>query len=431
MFADITESMVAQGFPITASGYYSLQKNLYVGVPAVPSKKNWHVFSRDDRPCVLKVLADDVTVDLNGFVLAASTEHTQGLALVYVATGVKNFTLKQGHLMTCCVGVFLDIRCSNSTLVNLQVSNFLEKGILSYSPQGLFVSDCIVGPNLSIFYTMSQELYALVRYGSAITPSELAAWQNFSDNLALAETSHVAGISIVPDAKHDAPYPAEKDTGSGVVLRNVQVTQLTMNFREHSLLLGVGVITNTVSKARGILGEVLPEWYLLRKTASKRLQVGFYPSLQEKDTSFATDAGGFLVNTGYTSDGYEEQVTVWVRGVDREGNGVRGVQAILVVGAGSPLLENVQTEMPIFATLSSRVLLPAPKHVEKIDLTSAKRAFQVVVLPSPTQTDKYCCPNVEGAASAYFSRERASFDVRPGGNQRPILTGSIFGIGSK
>jgi hypothetical protein len=83
--------MVARGFPIAASGYYSLQKNLYVGIPATPSKKNWHVFSSDDRPCILKVLADNVTVDLNGFVLAASTEHTQGLVLAYVAPGVKNF----------------------------------------------------------------------------------------------------------------------------------------------------------------------------------------------------------------------------------------------------------------------------------------------------------------------------------------------------
>jgi hypothetical protein len=275
------------------------------------------------------------------------------------------------------------------------------------------------------FTTMSQELYTLTLYGSALRPSEVRAWQNFSDDLSLAETSHVAGVAVVPDAAHDAPYPVEVDTGSDVVLEGVRVLRLRMNFREHSLLLGVGVVTNAVTKATGALGEVLPEWYVLRRTGSSRVRAGFYPSLEEPQRAFITDARGFLINTGDVPD-YEPQVTSWVRGVDREGNAVRGVQAVLIVGAGKPTLTDVVTEMPVFATLSPRVLLPAPKFVEKLDLASAKRAFDIVVLPAPPPVDLPCCSRI--GAAAYFSRESVQFNVQPQGNVNPLLTGSIYGV---
>jgi hypothetical protein len=313
----ITQGMVAKGYVVPMPGTYSLQQTLFVSIPALPSEKNWAVFAQG-RPCAMSVQADGVTLDLNGFTLAASTEHSRGLVLVHVAPGVKNFSVINGYLQTCSIGVFFELGCVSGTVRDLSISNFLEKGILSYSPQGLTIANCVVGPNLSKFATMSQELYTLILYGTALRPSEVRAWQNFSDDLSLAETSHVAGIAIVPDAAHDAPYPVEVDTGSGVVLDGVRVLELTMNFREHSLLLGVGAVTNTVTKATGVLGEVLPEWYVLRRTASRRLQTGFYPSLEEPQRAFITDAHGFLINTGDFPDD-ETQVTSWLRGVDREG----------------------------------------------------------------------------------------------------------------
>jgi len=423
---NITESMISTGYIIRKPGTYTLQQTLFVSVPALPSASNWTVFALE-RPCAISVRADNVTLDLQGFTLAASTEHSRGLVLVHVAAGVKNFTLTNGNLMTCCIGVLFEAACVAGAVTNLSVSNFLEKGILSYSPQGLTISGCVIGPNLSSFATMSQELYELILYGSALKPSEVRAWQTFSDNLPLAETSHVVGIDIVPDAAHDTPYQVSANSGYGVVLENVSVLKLTMNFREHSLLLGVGSFTNAVSKATGALGEVLPEWYLLRRTGSRRLRLGFYPPLDEPQHAFITDAGGFRINTGEQPD-YEPQVTSWVRGVDRLGNGVRGVQAILIVGAGKPTLTNVTTEMPVFATLPSRVLLPAPKYVEKLDLAAAKKAFGLVVLPAVPPPDLPCCPTI--GAAAYFSRERASFNVQPQGNVNPLLTGSNYGVNS-
>ena len=420
----ITEQMVSTGHIISMAGTYSLQQTLFISVPALPSEKNWVVFAQG-RPCAISILADDVVLDLNGFALAASTEHTQGLVLVHVAAGVKNCTVTNGDLMTCSIGVFFELACVAGTVQNISVSNFLEKGILSYSPQGLTISNCTIGPNLSRFTTMSQELYALVLYGAALKPAEVCAWQNFSDDLSLAETSHVAGISIVPDAAHDAPYAVPVDTGGAVVLDGVTVLKLTMNFREHSLLLGVGTITNTVTKASGVLREVLPEWYVLRRTASRRLRLGFYPSLEEPRHAFITDSSGFLINTGDAPD-YEPLVTSWVRGVDREGNAVRGVQAVLIVGMGKPTLTDVVTEMPVFATLSSRVLLPAPKFVEKLDLASAKRAFNVVVLPAPPPPVTRCCSRI--GAAAYFSRENIQFNVQPTATVAPFATGTIYGV---
>jgi hypothetical protein len=184
-------------------------------------------------------------------------------------------------------------------------------------------------------------------------------------------------------------------------------------------------VTNAVTKATGALGEVLPEWYVLRRTGSSRVRAGFYPSLEEPRRAFITSSRGFLINTGDVPD-YEQQVTSWVRGVDREGNAVRGVQAVLIVGAGKPMLTDVVTEMPVFATLSSRVLLPAPKFVEKLDLASAKRAFDIVILPAPPPVDVPCCSRI--GAAAYFSKESVQFNVLPQGNVNPLLTGSIYGV---
>ena len=420
----ISQAMIAQGYVVPMPGTYVLQQTLFVSVPALPSEKNWAVFAQG-RPCAIGIRTDDVTLDLNGFTLEASTEHTWGLVLVHVAAGVKNFSIANGHLRTCSIGVFFEIGCVAGKVQDMSISNFLEKGILSYSPRGLTITNCTVGPNMGRFTTMSQELYALTLYGSALKPSEVRAWQNFSDDLSLAETAHVAGIAVVPDAAHDAPYPVEVDTGSDVVLDGVRVFRLRMHFREHSLLLGVGTVTNAVTKATGTLGEVLPEWYVLRRTGSNRVRAGFYPSLEEPQRAFITDAHGFLINTGDVPD-YEPQVTSWVQGVDREGNAVRGVQAILIVGAGKPTLTDVVTEMPVFATLSPRVLLPAPKFVEKLDLASAKRAFDIVILPAPPPVDVPCCSRI--GAAAYFSRESVQFNVQPQGNVNPLLTGSIYGV---
>jgi len=433
MYASVTEEMLVRGHVISTPGYHSVQQNVYLSVPALPSPANWTAFV-GERPCALSVRADDVTVDLGGFVLAASTEHTQGLVLVHVAPGTRNFRLAGGggQLMTCCIGVFLEAGCVACSVEELVVSNFLEKGILSYSPQGLTVEACVIGPNLSKFHTISQELYDLVRYGPAISPQNLRAWQTFSDNSLLAETSHVVGIAVVPDASREAPYPVRTDTGSGVVLSNVQVQKLTMNFREHSLVVSIGLVTAAIAKARGVLGEVLPEWYLLRREAARRLQKGFYPSLAPPQRAFITSAGGFLVNTG--DAGPEETATAWVRGVDRLGNAVRGVQAVLIVGAGTPALQNLVAEMPVFATLHPRVLLPAPKHVEKTDLSCAKRAFGVLLLPAPAAAAPSvgCCAAdrdaVAAGAAAYFARESISFNIRPQGNRDPHLTGTFIAV---
>jgi len=424
----ITQQMMSQGHVVRMGGTYKLQQTLFVSVPAPPSEKNWSVFS-ESRPCAISVMADDVTLDLNGFTLSASTEHSWGLILVHVAPRVKNFTLVNGHLMTCGIGVFFEVACVAGVVCDVSISNFLENGILSYSPQGLTITRCTVGPNLYRYATMSQELYALILYGSALKPSEVCAWQNFSDDLPLAETSHVAGIAVVPDAAHNAPYPVQIDTGSGVVLDGVKVLKLTMNFREHSLLLFVDTVPNTTSKATGVLGEVLPEWYVLRRSASRRLQFGSYPSLEEPRKAFISSENGLLINTGGVAQAEGLQVTTWVRGVDREGNAVRGVQAILIVGAGTPTLTDVVTEPPVFCTLSSRVILPAPKFVEKLDLTSAKRAFDVVVLPALPAQVLPCCPTI--GAAPFFSREGAQFNVQPQGNINPFLTGSVYGVNAR
>jgi len=426
MITNVSEDMVAKGFVITTPGHYFLASSLFVGVPALPSASNWNVFA-GGRPCAIDVRADDVVLDLQSHLLAASTEHSQGLVLVHVAAQTRNVVIQNGHLMTCAVGVLLEQGCQNSTLQNLIITNFLEKGVLAYSPQGLSITSCVVGPNLSSFYTLSQELYTLVLYGAALRPADVRAWSAFSDNLSLAETSHVAGIAVVPDAAHEAPYPVATDTGSGVVLTDVDVQELTMNFREHSLLLGLSLATGAARKARGILGEVLPEWYLLRREAARRLQLGFYPSLLPPARPFITDVGGFLINTG--DEPADLQATAWVRGVDREGNAVRGVQAVLVVGAGTPVLTNVTAATPVFRELLPRVLLPAPRGVENTDLAVSRRASGILVLPAPPPapaTSANCCSRA--GAAAQFSQTRVRFNVQPQGNVNPLLTGSISGV---
>ena len=423
MIGTITQDMIAKGLVITTPGQYFLGSNLFVAIPSAPTTQNWNAFA-NDRPCAISIRANDVVLDLQALLLAASTEHSQGLVLVHVAANVQNVVVQNGQLMTCSIGLLLDERCTNSLVQGLVVSNFLEKGIVAYSPQGLTIASCSIGPNLTSFYTISQELYELVLYGALISAADLQAWNCFSDNLLLAETSHVAGIAIVPDAAHDAPYPVKLDTSSDVVLVDVNVEQLTMNYREHSLLLGLSRITGAATKARGVLGEVLPEWYLLRRAASRRVQLGFYPSLQEPARPFITDAGGFSINTG--EEPADAQVTAWVRGVDREGNAMRGVQAILIVGAGVPVLTNVTAATPIIKTLLPRVLLPAPKGVEQSDLTVTTRASGTLVLPAPAIPKIGCCSKV-GAAAA-FSSTRIRFNVQPQGNVNPMLTGSISGV---
>jgi hypothetical protein len=424
MSVPLTPAVLARGYVVPMPGAYALEQSIFVSVPALPDATNWHAFAQG-RPCAVSVRADDVTLDLGGFTLAASTEHSRGLVLVHVARGVKNFQLLNGGLATCNIGVFLEEGCVAALLQGVSVYDFLEKGVLSYSPQGLTLRGCAVGPNLSSFATMSQELYALVLYGSAVRPKDVCAWQRFSDDSSTAEASHVVGVAVVPDAAHDAPFPVETDTGSGVVLEDVRVAKLTMNFREHSLLVSVGAVTNAVTKPTGALGEVLPEWYLLRRAAARRLQLGYYPPLEEPQRAFITDAHGFLLNTG-DAPASEPQVTAWVRGVDREGNAVRGVQAVLIVGAGKPMLTNVVAETPVFATLPPRVLLPAPKFVERLDLASAKRAFALLVLPAPVLPERPCCPT--SGAAAYFSQERVQFNVQPQGNVNPLVTGSVSGV---
>ena len=424
MSVPLTPEVLAKGYIVPMSGTYALQQSTFVSVPALPDATNWHAFV-EGRPCAISVRADDVTLDLGGFKLAAATEHSRGLVLVHVARGVKNFRLLDGSLAMCSIGILLEEGCTAALLQGLTVYDFVEKGVLSSSPQGLTLRSCLVGPNLSSFATMSQELYTLILYGSAVRPKDVCAWQRFSDDAAAVETSHVVGVAVVPDAAHDAPYPVETDTGSGVVLEDVQVLKLTMNFREHSLLLSTGAVTKAVTKPLGILGEVLPEWYLLRRAAARRLQLGYYPPLEAPQRVVITDADGILLNTG-DAPAAEPQVTSWVRGVDREGNAVRGVQAVLIVGAGKPTLTKVVAETPVFATLAPRVLLPAPKFVERLDLASAKRAFGIVVLPAPVLPERPCCPTL--GAAAYFSQERVQFNVQPQGNVNPLVKGSISGV---
>lgn len=415
----LTQDLLARGYAITLAGTYALASPIYVSVPTAPSAKNWSAFAQG-RPCVISVRAHDVVVDLRWNLLAAATELARGLVLVYVAPGVQNVRIMNGTLGTCGIGIFLDTACAAAAVTFVTTAQFLEKGILAYSPQGLVIEDCIVGPNLSAL-SVSQELDALRLYG--VAPAAIAGWQASEDDLPLPETAHVAGISIVPDAAHDAPFPVPANTGSGVQLTRVDVLPLTMYFREHSLLLGLGAVTGAVTKASGVLGEVLPEYYALRRAVAQRMQKGFYPSLAEPQRSFVTDAGGFLINTGYEG-GPEEQVTTWVRGVDREGNAVRGVQAVLIVGAGTPVLTAVEAATPVFVALRPRVRLP-PRHVPKSDLASAKRAFGIVVLPADPPAPQPCCPDI--GAAAYFSRERVLFNAQPTYGA-PTLHGSTFGV---
>jgi len=277
-----------------------------------------------------------------------------------------------------------------------------------------------VGENLSQLGE-SQESYALQAYGDYVTPAGKAGWAAFHDNLPYEEQAHVCGVCVVPDVDSEAPYPVSADTGEGVVLERVQVAALTMYFRNHSMMVSV-LADGTVRKARGRLGEPLADWYKLRWFASaKNAPLRYFPPLEycERPRPFITDAGGFQMNTG--TQPAEEETTAQVVGVDRYGSAVRGVQALLFVGCGTPTLTAVTAERPVLKTLAPRVL-PCPVRCQVVDLAVSKTAAKLVVLSAPAPDPK-CCSRAGFAAQ--FSQFASANSAQPIGAYVPTASGTL------
>ncbi|NBU17166.1 MAG: hypothetical protein EBS48_09195 [Actinobacteria bacterium] len=446
---DLTQEMLATGYQIRLPGTFVLKGQVYFSPPRPPTPETWSEFTFFEgalRPCGVSVAANDVTLDLGGFGLSGCSDVTQGLVLVYVAPGVQNFTLRNGALRLCFAGVLVDSFCRATTLRGLSVSSFEQKGIVAYSPQGIAVEDCSVGPNLSEFLYASQETQALLGYGPFVRARDLCAWADFSDDLKVVETSHLVGIDISPDVPRDSPFPPQENTGTGVVLTNVQVLQLTMHLREHSILASVGLRTGEPLFAYGLRGERLPEWYVLRRGAPFREGSGsqyvlpFYPSLTPVPDpwTLTTDYGISVAE----DELYEPRRTVWVRGVDRTGTALRGAQGILVAGvaADEVTFADVFVQEPVVKVLSSRVLLPAPKGVEARDLTVTTKASKIVVAPArgslaqASAPQPSCCAVRASPAQLFASLyqiKTSNFSTRAGhppGNVPPVYQGSVLGV---
>lgn len=451
----LTQQMLAQGFQILVPGAYALQQNVYLSPPKPPSSLNWQAFTltgAPPRPCGIVVAANDVTLDLGGYVLSGCSEVTQGLVLVYVQPGVQNFTLLNGSLQVCAVAVLLDGLCASTTLRGLTIANFTQKGVLSYSPQGLALTNCVVGPNLSERQYASQETVDLVSYGPFVKARDLCAWACFSDDLKVQEEAHVVGVDVCPGELQDSPYPPQENTGSNVSLTNVQVLQLTMYAREHSIVASVGLRSGSVAFATGLRGEPLPEWYVLRRGApasSKQLSllapvgqllfVPYYPSLTPALDPW-TLTQDFAINVA-DDELFEPQRTVWVRGVDRTGSALRGAQGVLVAGVPPAEISfsNVVVAEPVVKVLAPRVLLPPPKGIEARDLVVTLKATRVAVVPArgtvttsaPAVT--CCADNItsEQLLASLFEYRRSNYSSRAGyppGNVPPLYAGSIFGV---
>ena len=445
----LTQEMLSNGYQIRLPGTFVLRGNVYFSPPKPPTTENWAEFSFFEgslKPCGISVAADDVTLDLGGFSLSGCSEATQGLVLVHVLPGVRNFTLLRGSLQLCFAAVLVDSFCAATTLQGLFVSNFEQKGVVAYSPQGITIENCVVGPNLSELRYASQETRDLVSYGPFVKARDLYAWANSSDDPKVVETSHLVGIDIAPDALRDSPFPPDDNTGADVVITNVQVQQLTMHVREHSILASIGLRTGEPLFAYGLRGERLPEWYALRRGAPFRdiggsvpYQPGFYPSLAAPLDPWELFAD-YPMNAA-TGELYEPRKTVWVRGVDRVGVALRGAQGVLIAGVppSSITFSNVSVQEPVVKTLPARVLLPAPKGIEARDLTVTTKASKIVVVPAAgflnqTRAPSSCCTasSTPGKLLAGLFEMRASnVSSRAGyppGNVAPTHRGGVFGV---
>jgi hypothetical protein len=249
----------------------------------------------------------------------------------------------------------------------------------------------------------------------------------------------VAGIDISPE-DGDSPYPPAKNTGQNVTIRNVRVSRLVLNIREHSITGSLSMSTGALTYAVGMLGEILPEWYRLRRKAFARRggePQWSYPSLnREARPRLLTTEFPIKVAGGSPPD---DQRPVWVRGVDRIGKPLRGAQGILVAGVlnDSVTFSNVFVEDPVVRTLPARVILPAPSGVENIDLRVTNKASRVAVVPARTFTDApatACCSvnttqNKVISSLSLFSG--ASFSIRAGyppGGTPPLFQGTMFGV---
>lgn len=427
----LTADKVAKGLTITQPGRYLASEPLVVSAPLYPEAEGgaWGVVRRG-RPCVLLVKADDVTLDLDFHALANSTELVGGLVLVCVAEGCRSVRVVNAVLGFCAVGILFEEGCQGGAVRMTTCKDFSQKAVLAYAPVGLELSDLVLGPNLSQL-TESQETSLLKAYGPHVTPAGLGGWVAFHDNLPLEEQSHVCGVCVAPSATQEGPYPQAKNAGSGVVLERVHVASLTMHFRNHSMLVSV-TDGGAVRKARGRLGEALPDWYKLRWHGStKGAPLRFFPSLEacERQQSFVTYAGGFLMNAGALPQ--EEEVTEQIAGVDRHGDPLRGVQALLFVGCGQPELTAVTAEMPVLKTLTPRVLPCSRRGCQLTDRTVSRVAARLVVLTAPesrsaeTEPAPPCCSR-EGAA-AQFSQFRSTNTARPVGVYVPTARGSLSG----
>ena len=440
----LSQQMLLRGLELTLPGDYALKENVYFSPSFPANTTNWHsfaVYEGLERPCGIRVMANDVTLNLKDFTLSGSSEVTQGLVLIYVQPGVRNFTLLGGTLQLCSIGVFTDSLCSATLIQDIVISNFTQKGVLAYSPQGLTIERCIVGPNLSDLAYVSQETLDLARYSEFVKARDLRAWATSFDDLKVHETSHVVGIDIVPDALHDSPYPPEVNSGADIQLTDVRVQKLTMYMREHSILVSKNVISGEALLAFGSFGEPLPEWYTLRRGAAARKipnRRSFYPSLVPTPNPW-TLTSDFPSNTA--DDLVQSWKTIWVRGVDRQGSALRGVQGVLIAGVSHDTiaLSNLSVEEPVIKVLSSRVRSPAPRDIEARDLTVNLKASRVAIAPAkgslkaPNETRTCCSTSTTQEkiiAGLYLTRgsnssSRAGY---PPSNVPPIYQGSVAGV---
>jgi len=424
MSTAITVSQLATGLVLSSAGSYVLQASAAPQLPIFPTTQSWTVWF-EARPCILRIDTDDVVVDLGGFELAVANDQPQGVVLIGVKAGARNISIKNGSLGRSSIGLFFGLGCQAVQAATLQIYQFAESGITAYSPQGFFLSDAVIGPNLTSL-DVSQETFALQAYGAAVSNSALAAWNASPDNVAVQETSHLTGVAVVPNALGDAPSYPVANTSTSVVLQNVQVLQLEMYYREHSVrfaVAGPGVSQVAV----GSYDEPLAEAYKLRLSAAKSLGVGFVPSLDCAPYARITYAYGYSLNVEDDSLAMRTLSTAWVRGVDRDGNPIRGAQAILLVGCGAgldaPSISNVTASIASVTMLPSRVSTVAG-GCQQVNKLLSTRGLAIAELPAPVVTQ--CCPRDNGAAGYFSKRDGVAFNVQPTSTYSAATNGSYI-----
>jgi len=436
----ITAAQVSSGLVISRPGIYTVVEPLVVDLPPFPNASSWAVYL-EGRPCGISVQSSDVLIDFAYHSFACASEHVFGLALVGVAPGSANVMLRDLNFGLCGVGVLFGLGCSRCSVEFGTLANFSQRGILAYSPRGLLLTDLVIGPNLSNL-AESQESFALESYGDHVTPAGKQGWRAFADNLPLQEEAAVAGVAVVPSAAADAPRQPPADTGSDVVLERVQVLQLTMVFRQHSVLASLfRGNALPLRLATGRLGEPLPDWYRLRWYGSldrgnAPAPLAYFPSpeLCAPAPAFITDAGGFLMNTGDSP--LDVQRTVQFVGVDRNGAPLCGVQGLLFVGCGEPTLTAVSAVTPLLQTLTPRLL---PVLCDRQDLTVYARAAKLLVVSAQPKAAGCCSalgatggsagsaglPSIQSGAAAQFSTSFARNGGLPPGPWIKTARGSV------